>query len=188
MRRLYPVVLTLIFIAIAYLFAGSMPAIAAAVIGGLVTIALAMGWNPPALLGTDGFSRVKAGISAAWLAVIGVAYNSFLVANWSDNAYLWLALIGDTLILLATIFALAMLPIGRIQRPLYWFGIGALWVLGVVASALLVFALIIIPFQGYSDRQVMLSHVEGLLLLVPSIGVLGYWLPRWRQDKPAEAA
>ncbi len=188
MRQRYPLVITVVLTAIAYLFAGNIPAAAAFVLGMLVTAALAFEWSPLAFLGEESFSRTKAGISAASLTTLGLTFTSVLIGDFANNDYFWIAIIGNTLILLGTLFALAMMPVGRLQRPLYLFGIGALWVLGLVAPALLLIGMIALFFQETSSGQAMLSHIGALLLLLPSVYMLGYWLPRWRSQDPPEAA
>lgn len=189
MRRRYSIPLVVIAIAVAHLFGGAIPAVIVGALGVAFIVAQLFGWNPSAALGATAYDRTRAGISAVWLAGIGILYHNFLVANWSDNAYLWLVLIGDAFFLLGILFAAAtLLPVRTVQRPLYWLGIGALWVLGVVATAMLLYALVIIPFQGYSGRQVFISHLLGLFSLLPSLYLVGYLLPRRRAGSEPEAS
>ena len=120
-------------------------------------------------------SQSLAAVSALWLAALGLFYLLVLVANWSDNAYLWLFMIGALLILVSIPFALAaLLPYNNFRRIVIWLSIGLLWLFGAFSSVMLIGALFIIPSQHYPTPQVFVSHLVGLLVLLPTLFFVGY--------------
>lgn len=127
---------------------------------------------------------------------MGLIFNTLLVANSSDNAYLGIALMGFAFFLLGVVFLLsAALPEG-IRRAIYSIGLGLFWLIGALPVLMVISALVIIPsqgyntpFQGYNTNQVFISHLLALMLLVPSLLVIGFVLPsgRWLSGRPSQA-
>jgi hypothetical protein len=78
-------------------------------------------------------SRVTALVCAALTAGAGLFMQRVLVFNWSDNAYLIVALLGTALLVPAGLFLLgALVPVAIVQVVATWGGVGLVYVLGVL--------------------------------------------------------
>ncbi len=118
--------------------------------------------------------RLLTALGAVALVALGVVFMRVLVANTSDNAYLWLALIGLLLFLPAAPFALAtLLPERAGRRLVVRIGLWLLIGVAVLAGVLLIFSLAIIPSQGYDyDPRVFRNHLIGFVVLAVTLPVL----------------
>jgi hypothetical protein len=115
-------------------------------------------------------SRRSTLVSAAVLAAVATVFLRVLTRDHGDNAYLWLYLIGAALPLGCGPFLIATaLPRGRLRRGIVALGVAIVALIGVLGTALIVLALLIIPSQAYQSHWVLVSHLAGLLLLAPSV-------------------
>jgi hypothetical protein len=102
--------------------------------------------------------------------VLAGIFLGILVANWADNAYLDLAIIGVLLILSSTPFMLAAILRHSARRILLYLGVGVLCVVGLLSATMLISSLLVIPSQDYRyDPRVFGRHLIALVVLVPAI-------------------
>lgn len=135
--------------------------------------------NAVPLPATPGAHRRNSLLSALILAGLGLLFLNVLVVNGNDNAYLWVALIGNGLLLASVPFAFAAaLPPGPVQRMVTRSGVVLVWLLGIFGTVLLGLGLVIVVMQRPWQAQVFVSHLAGLVLLVPSVLLVGYRLNR----------
>ena len=121
------------------------------------------------VLGTDPPRWVTGG-SALLLSGVATLYLKVLVADWGDNAYLWLAFIGYALFPIIVVFAVAtLLPHDAFRRIVVALGVAFTFAFGVISVLALVQALIVIPSQNYRTNQVFISHLAGLVTLLPAL-------------------
>src|SRR3954469_19254607 len=139
-----------------------------------------------ALAGGPQLPRSHAAASAALLGGLGGFFVRVLVANPEDNAYLWIALLGILLLVIAVPFALAALgPAGRLRGWLARIGIVLVWCVGAPAVLLLLLGapLYVLSSAGAPpgvsiDQRVALNHLVGAAALVPAVWLVGYHWPR----------
>src|SRR5687768_2329673 len=101
-------------LALAALSAVLLGALASLMLGALLGPAFGVGIIAGAVIGRrfarevqmSPVARALAGGSAGLLGILGMVFRSLLIGNQSDNAYLWIMMIGHTLFLPAIIFAL----------------------------------------------------------------------------------
>jgi Kef-type K+ transport system membrane component KefB len=111
--------------------------------------------------------------SAVGLLLLGLFFTTLLVADYSDNAYSYLAFIGWGLIAAAVPFAVgALVPPGRLRRLLTRTALGVIVLVGVLGLALLVLSILVIPSQSYESDRVFISHAVGLLALLGALWAL----------------
>ena len=146
-----------------------------------------------ALAGGERLPRGLAAASAGLLVALGLFFVKVLVANPSDNAYLWIAILGVLVGVLAVPFALAAVapagaPRGRLARA----GIALVWGLGVPGALILVAGaqlyLLSIPHDVPGvrvDDRVAVNHVLGSVALLAVVWLVGYRWPRGSRDEPA---
>jgi hypothetical protein len=139
-----------------------------------------------ALAGGRRLPRERAAASAGLLAGLGVVFAKVLVANPSDNAYLWIAMLGVLLGAVAVPFALAALaPAGPLRGGLARLGIGLVWVVGGPGALLLLVGALLsllssprgVPGAVVDDR-VAVNHVVGCVALLGLVWLVGYYWPR----------
>lgn len=139
-----------------------------------------------ALAGADRLARPAAALSAALVAGTGLLFMAVLVANPSDNAYLWIWLLGWLLVAIAVPFALAaMLPAGAARRWIARAAVALVWGVGLAGALLLLLgaplyllsSAALLP-GGRVDERVAPNHVLGSLLLVALVWLAGSYLPR----------
>src|ERR1051325_302327 len=119
--------------------------------------------------------RHLAFVSFIWLALVGAAFLTVLVANWNDNAYIDLALIGVALVISSIPFGIAaFLNHSTVYRLAVPFGKGLIWIISALGLFILIQSLIIIPSQSYPTNRVFISHLLGLVLLIPTTFFVGY--------------
>lgn len=139
-----------------------------------------------ALAGADRLARPAAALSAALVAGTGLLFMAVLVANPSDNAYLWIWLLGWLLVAVAVPFGLAaVLPAGGTQRALARAAVALICGVGVPGAVLLLLgaALYLVstapaPSGARVDPLVALNHAFGALLLMALVWLVGLHLPR----------
>ena len=97
------------------------------------------------------------------------------MANWSDNAYLALALIGAALAATAVPFALAaLLPCGSRRRVVLILGIASLRVVGALGALVLVASLVANRSRNYRDgTPLFVRHLVGLILVLATLYLAG---------------
>lgn len=147
-----------------------------------------------ALQGGKQLPRWHAAASAAVLAGLGVFFVKVLVANPSDNAYLWIAGLGLLLAVIAVPFGLAAIaPRGPLQGMLAQVGIALVWTVGGPGAVLLLVGGPIyllssrgVPPGGFVDGRVAVNHLLGCLALVPVLWLVGYHWPRQSRMPPTE--
>ncbi len=114
--------------------------------------------------------RATLGGTAAGLLLLGAFFLQVLVADSSDNAYFYLFALGMALLIAALPFVLAaLMPGGAPRRMTARLALGFLSVVGLPGLVLLIFAVLLIPFQNYESSQVLVSHVLGLVLLLAAL-------------------
>ncbi|GEM_PF-3658615 len=114
-----------------------------------------------------------------WTAALFPVYTRVLVLDPSDNAYLWLRMIGPAMMPAAVAFALcAALPWRPARLSLWWAGLGMAGLSGGLGLLVLLFALAIIPFQHYPTGTVFMAHSAGFVILALSLYLLLRRLPR----------
>ncbi len=128
-------------------------------------------------------SRALARGSALALVFLAIVLRTVLVRNPSDNAYLWIAVVGMALLLPAVPFALAgLLPRGPATSWLMRAGIVLLWLLAVPGLVLLVIgaglSVATAPPSIPMDTQVPLSHLLAFVLLAGTLYLVGFYWPR----------
>jgi len=124
-------------------------------------------------------SRLTTAVSFGWLLGLGLIFLAVLVRDDDDNAYLFLVMVGAALGFVSAPFALAtVLPHGIMRRLVVRGAIVLLWIAGAFSVLWLVVSLLIIPSQDYDGNEVFLSHLVGLLLLLPTLFVIGYRFQR----------
>jgi hypothetical protein len=139
-----------------------------------------------ALEGGKRLSRPIAAASAGLLGGLAFIFTRVLVANPSDNAYLWIALLGGLLAAPAVPFALAAVaPAESVRGGLARAGIALVWCLGIPGALLLIAGaplyLLSIPRDApgvFTDNRVAVNHVLGSLALVAVVWLVGYHWPR----------
>lgn len=127
-------------------------------------------------------SRLHQAISGALTGGVSLLCTRVLVANWSDNAYLLIALYGMALQLPAALFLLAAIaPWAVVRRWAPRAAVLLVWLLGA-------FALIPVPFILFTLEGALLAGVAGALLnnpvttghlLAGGLAVLLVLLPGW---------
>ena len=129
-------------------------------------------------------SRVTALVCAALTAGTGQFMQRVLVFNWSDNAYLLVALLGLALMVPATLFLVAaLIPIRIIQIGATWAGVGLVYIIGVLGILPAPFLLVasgatIAQALNPSTSPVAASHLAAAALCLLLI-VLVTLLQRW---------
>lgn len=141
----------------------------------------------PALRTGGTFSRRSALLSALMVSCLGGIFLKVLVVNPSDNAYLWIAMVGVMLLAVAAIFALALLV--PFTQPMRWLTRAALFLLWAVGGlgALLMLLGGLIPLLsgtpgGTADYAVVIAHIAALLALVGTLWLVGY---QWQRGEPS---
>ncbi|MHB1004957.1 MAG: hypothetical protein ACYC3S_04855 [Chloroflexota bacterium] len=124
-------------------------------------------------------SRVQAAQAVGALLGMAAVFLLLLVRDWSDNAYLYLAVTGQVLVLLSVPFVLAaLLPYGWPRRVLLLLGFVLLWVFGTLGVLLLLLGTDQSLVYGPSGIKAMLPvlHLAGAALLAFALYVVGYRL------------
>lgn len=117
--------------------------------------------------------RVVACAVGLGLVAEGLLFLRVLVANWSDNAYLGLAIIG-VLLLVAVVpwLIAAAVSSGRPRRVAIIAALVLLSAVVILGVVILVQGLLVIPSQHYADSRILRNHVAGLsALLVTAVTV-----------------
>ncbi len=154
------------------------PLVAASLVGGAI-----VGGRIASHVTRSHASRALARGSAAILVVLAIVLRTVLVRNQSDNAYLWIAIVGMALLVPAVPFALAaMLPRGAAMIWLMRVGIVLLWLLAVPGLVLLAsgagLSLSSSPRGLPTDLQVPTSHLLAFALLASALFAVGWYWPR----------
>ncbi len=119
-----------------------------------------------------------AALGALWIGAAAALYLYLLVANWSDNAYIGIALIGFALEPVGVLWTLAaLLPYGGARRIAVLAAAALLWLVGLLGLIILVPSIAIIPSQPYPTNQVLISHLAALAALLATLVFPG-WLFR----------
>jgi hypothetical protein len=128
-------------------------------------------------------ARALAGGSAGILGIFSLICRTLLVGNPSDNAYLWIEIIGRLILAPALLFVLV--PIVGHEGARRWLLRAAITLLWVIALPGLVLFLIGAALTIFStstasmlDPRVPISHVIGALLLAGALFLAGYHWPR----------
>jgi hypothetical protein len=134
-------------------------------------------------------SRLAALACAALTAGVGQFMQRALVFNWSDNAYLLVALLGLALMVPAALFlAAALIPVRIVQLGATWAGVGLVYIIGVLGILPAPFLLVasgasIAQALNPSTSPVAASHLAAAGLCPLLIGLVTL-LQRW-QAPPA---
>jgi hypothetical protein len=145
-----------------------------------------------ALQGGKQLPRLCAAASASLMVGLGIFFIKVLVANPSDNAYLWIALLGVLLGVVGVPFGLAAIaPRGPLKGVLAQIGVGLVWTVGAPGALLLLSGAPIylistrgVPPGGFVDSRVAINHLLGFLALLPVLWLVGYHWPRQSQMPP----
>jgi hypothetical protein len=142
-----------------------------------------IGWRLATPVQPSPLSRALAGGSAGILGIFSVICRMLLVGNPSDNAYLWIEVIGRVVVAPAVLFVLApIVEHAAARRWLLRAAITLLWVLAVPGVALLLLgaalAVITTPSNRLLDARVPISYVVGAVLLAGTLYLVGYRWPR----------
>ena len=145
-----------------------------------------------ALQGGKQLSRGHAAASAALMVALGLVFNRVLVANPSDNAYLWIAALGLLLGVVGVPFGLAAIaPRGSLRGVLAQTGIVLAWTVGGPGALLLLVGgpLYLLSSRGvlpggFVDGRVAINHLLGFVSLVPVLWLAGYHWPRQGRTPP----
>jgi hypothetical protein len=127
-------------------------------------------------------ARALAGGSAAILAIFSVVCRTLLIGNPSDNAYLWIEVLGRLVMAPTVLFVLVPI-VGHAgaSRWLLRAAITLLWVIAVPGVVLLLLgaalAVVSTP-SSMLDLRVPVSHVIGAALLAGTLYLAGYVWPR----------
>ncbi len=113
-------------------------------------------------------SRIALVLRAALILAVAVLFMIVLVRNGSDNAYIFFPLAGFALSVLAVPFVVAALLPAQARRVVAPFAVGAVRAVGGCGVAVLLVSLIPAATQ-YRTPDVLISHLAGLLLLVPLV-------------------
>jgi hypothetical protein len=141
-----------------------------------------IGWQIATPIVISQLARALAGGSAAILAIFSVVCRTLLVGNPSDNAYLWIEVLGRLVMAPTVLFVLVPI-VGHAgaSRWLLRAAITLLWVIAVPGVALLLLgaalAVISTP-SSMLDFRVPVSHVIGAALLAGTLYLAGYVWPR----------
>jgi len=150
----------------------------------LVGSVLAATRTPPLRTGGS-FSRRSALLSALVVGGLGGVFLKVLVLNPSDNAYLWIAMVGALLLAVAAVFALALLV--PFRQPVRWLTRAALlllWAVGGLGALLMLLGVVLPLLSGAptrsADYAVVGAHTVALLGLVLTLWLVGY---RWHRGE-----
>jgi hypothetical protein len=141
------------------------------------------GWRLATPVQPSPLSRALAGGSAGILGIFSVICRTLLVGNPSDNAYLWIEVIGRVVMAPAVLFVLVPI-VGHAgaRRWLLRAAITLLWVIAVPGVALLLLgatlAIVTTPSDRILDARVPVSHVVGAVFLAGTLYLVGYRWPR----------
>jgi hypothetical protein len=135
--------------------------------------------------GAASLTRGSAAASMLLVSGLGCFLLAVLVANRSDNAYLWIALLGMLLVVAGLPFGLAAVaPFEGLRRSLTRVGLVLVWGIGAPGLLLLLIGgplyLVSTPgaFPGGAvDGRVVLNHVVGSVLLLIVLWIVGYYWP-----------
>ncbi|HLH25488.1 MAG TPA: hypothetical protein VK066_23455 [Chloroflexota bacterium] len=144
-----------------------------------------------AFAGGQRLSRGRAAASASLTAGLGVFFARVLVTNPQDNAYLWIALLGGLLVVVAVPFALAAVaPSGPPRGWLARIGVALIWCVGVAGALLLLLGgPLYLASSGAvpgaaPDGRVPAYHLLACLALVLLVWLAGYRWPRQSARTP----
>jgi hypothetical protein len=126
--------------------------------------------NPP--------TRVVNALAGAWCLVLALVYTLLLVLNPEDNAYPWVLNIGQMLFLVGMAHICCALARGNLRLVFWWVSMAGLWFVGLVGGGLLLFALALIPGQGYTDDRVLWVHILALVGLAATVYGIAFRMPR----------
>jgi hypothetical protein len=176
-----------IAVVVAVVLAAALSMLVGTLIGPLIAVSLVAG----AVLGGQvarqvtpaTASRALARGSLAVLITLGVVFRTVLVGNPSDNAYLWIAVLGMLLFFPAVPFALAaIVPRGRATSWLMRAGIVLFWLIGGGGLSLLGIGgglyLTSTPPGIAMDSRVPIFHGIGFVLLLGALYLVGFYWPR----------
>jgi hypothetical protein len=133
-------------------------------------------------------SRPLAALIALWLLALAGLLLRVLIANWSDDAYLGMALVGTALLVASGLFLLAALLPGT--TPVRVASLGGLVVIGVVCvmSGLSARALVAALATHNVDQPgsaVLWRQIVGLAVVLPSLAGILVLLRRQRRSRGA---
>jgi hypothetical protein len=136
-----------------------------------------------ALSGARDLSRKMTAASALVCGGLALLFLRVLVANPSDNAYLWIAVLGYLLVAPAVVFGLAtIMPVRRLRQWLSQAAVLLLWVVGVPGAMLLAAGSLLAAISGGGPgvvhSRVVAYHLIGLLALLAGLWLAGYRWPR----------
>lgn len=139
-----------------------------------------------ALAATHRLPRRIPAASAGLLAALSLGFLNILVASPTDNAYLWIALLGVLLGAMAVPFALAAVaPAGAVRGWLARIGIALVWCLGVPGALVLLLGAPLYLLSSprgvpgtFVDDRVAVNHVLASLALLAAVWLVGYYWPR----------
>ena len=130
--------------------------------------------------------RWRNAASAALTGGVALLFSRVLVANWSDNAYLLIALAGWALQLPAALFlAAAIVPVDPVRRWASRAAIVLVWLIGaltLVPLPFILYALGVSAIEGQAGEALRGPVARGHLLAgigaVLLVAVVGWYLPR----------
>jgi hypothetical protein len=160
--------------------------LAAAVAVLVCVAALALLGRAGALDDSQGASRLTDAASAALVGGVALVFSRLLVVNWSDNAYLLVALAGWALQLPAALFLVAALaPLRWLRLWTRWAAIVLVWLIGALTCLPLPFLIWSLAQELMANQTaqaapsaVAISHLLAGLLALLLVGVVGWYWPR----------
>lgn len=158
----------------------------AAVLGVVLLIVAGILRQTRAMSRAARLTRAWSLLSAVLLVVLGWVLKGPLVANDSDNAYIWLWMMGAALLGVAVPFALAaVVPSAAARQRLAQVGIVLTWAVGAPGAVLLLLGAPLylvtsarMPPGGMADGRVAPYHLIAALLLTGVVWLIGVYGPR----------
>ena len=116
---------------------------------------------------------LRLGATAGLFALAAYLFFRALVFDSDDNAYLFVLLMGVSVVPVAFLFGVAaLLPSGRWRLRAAIGAVGLSWGILITGGLGTTASILVIPGQNYSNNDVLLSHVLALGLVVGLIAWL----------------
>lgn len=122
-------------------------------------------------------SRRRTALSGLSILLLGIVFQQLLVRNWSDNAYLWIAMVGFGLYPVGIAYLLAgAFPESAVRTGLVYLALGLLWFVGGLGLVLMVMGAIIVlaqpSFYSWASLE-FISHTAAAVLLAITLYCVG---------------